>query len=93
MSNTFAIGGATLIDGTGADPVANATVVVTDGKIVYAGASDKADIPAGAEIIEADGATVMPGLSDPPCLNCADERAGGGATPSKPRRRPTRARS
>ncbi len=36
---TFAIVGARLIDGTGAAPVENATVLVRDGRIVYAGAS------------------------------------------------------
>ncbi|MGX1857407.1 amidohydrolase family protein, partial [Dietzia sp. NPDC055340] len=33
---------ARLIDGTGADPVADAVVVIDDGKITYAGPADKA---------------------------------------------------
>ena len=40
-TGTFAFTGATLIDGTGAAPIANATVVTRDGKILAAGPSDK----------------------------------------------------
>lgn len=64
MNGTFVIGGAKLIDGTGADPIENATVVVRDGRIVFAGRAGDAEIPAGAELIEAEGASVMPGLMD-----------------------------
>ncbi len=45
-AGTFAIVGARLIDGTGAEPVEDATVLVRDGRIVYAGAS------AGAPALE-----------------------------------------
>ena len=56
---TFAITGARLIDGTGAVPVENATVVVRDGKIVAAG---KVAAPQGIPVIDAHGATLLPGL-------------------------------
>ena len=59
---TIAVTNATLIDGTGADPVENATIVIDDDRITRAGAGVAA--PAGAEIIDALGATVMPGLID-----------------------------
>ncbi|EAQ02154.1 aryldialkylphosphatase related protein [Pseudooceanicola batsensis HTCC2597] len=64
MSTSHVIKGATLIDGTGADPVRNATVVVQDGLVTYAGPADQAEEPENARIVEADGATVMPGLMD-----------------------------
>ncbi len=54
--------GLTLIDGTGAAPVPNATLVVRDGRIVAAGAATSVTIPAGAERIPLDGKTVIPGL-------------------------------
>ncbi|MDA1258469.1 MAG: amidohydrolase family protein [Chloroflexi bacterium] len=58
-----AITGATLIDGTGRDPVQNATVLIgDDGRITSVGQSDQ--LPRGVEVIEVSGMTVMPGLID-----------------------------
>ena len=54
--------GATLIDGTGAAPVAGATLLVRDGRIVAAGPSTRVTIPAGAERVALDGTFVIPGL-------------------------------
>jgi len=54
--------GATLIDGTGADPVENAIVLAQGQKIVGAGTG--IDIPADAEIVRADGKWIVPGLID-----------------------------
>lgn len=52
-----------LVDGTGAAPVANAVVVVTDGKIRYAGPAEGAPAAAeGARVIDAKGGTILPGL-------------------------------
>ena len=52
-----------LVDGTGAPPVKDAVVLVRAGKIIYAGAANKApDVPADAERIDANGGTIMPGL-------------------------------
>ncbi len=52
-----------LIDGTGAAPVADATVVVRDGRIAYAGRVDAApELPPDARTIDARGGTIMPGL-------------------------------
>ena len=58
---TVAITNATLIDGTGRDPVRGATVVVDDGRIVSAGTGDP---PGDADVIDAGGRTVMPGMID-----------------------------
>ena len=54
--------GATLIDGTGADPVADAALVVRDGKIVAAGPASSVAVPAGAARVDVTGRTIMPGI-------------------------------
>ena len=54
--------GATLIDGTDRAPVANATIVVREGRIIAAGAEPTVRIPAGAERIPLEGKFVIPGL-------------------------------
>lgn len=60
QSTVKAFTGATLIDGTGRAPVANATIVVRDGKVLAAGAS--ATIPPDAERVDLTGKYVIPGL-------------------------------
>ena len=62
QSPAKAFTGLTLIDGTDRPPVANATIVVRDGRIVAAGPSNRVTIPAGAERIALDGKFVIPGL-------------------------------
>lgn len=58
-----AITGATLIDGGGGDPVANATIVIDDeGRIVEVGA--EVQPPADATVRDVGGMTVMPGMID-----------------------------
>ncbi len=59
---TTAITNATMIDGTGADPVRNTTLVIEDERITHAGAS--VTVPAEADVIDAGGCTVMPGMID-----------------------------
>ena len=49
-----------MIDGTGAPPVDDATVIMQDGTILAAGKNVK--IPKGAKILDRSGDTVMPGL-------------------------------
>lgn len=63
-TGTFAFTGATLIDGTGAAPIANATVVTRDGKILAAGPSGKVKVPADAQRIDVAGKYIIPGLWD-----------------------------
>ncbi len=59
---TITIKGATLIDGTGAEPVSNATVVVDGERIERVGAGIE---PArDSDVIDAAGLTLMPGLID-----------------------------
>ena len=54
--------GFTLIDGTGAAPVPDATLLVRNGRILAVGPSSRVRIPAGAERVTLDGKFVMPGL-------------------------------
>ncbi len=56
-----ALVGATMIDGTGAAPVADSVLLIEEGNIVGVGATD---IPSDATVIEAAGLTLMPGLID-----------------------------
>lgn len=52
-----------LIDGTGAAPIPHAALVITDGRIVYAGPEARMpQAPPGATTIDARGGTIMPGL-------------------------------
>jgi imidazolonepropionase-like amidohydrolase len=58
----FALYNGLLIDGNGAEPIADAVVVVRDGQIVAAGRSDSVAIPKDAERIDVGGATILPGF-------------------------------
>jgi imidazolonepropionase-like amidohydrolase len=53
---------AEVIDGTGAAPLFDQTMVVRDGRIVALGDAGKVPVPAGATIIEARGRTLLPGF-------------------------------
>ena len=55
---------ARLIDGMGGTPIENATVLLRDKTIEYAGPATGASVPKNAQIIDATGKTVMPGLAD-----------------------------
>jgi imidazolonepropionase-like amidohydrolase len=59
---TLALESFTLIDGTGRAAVANAALVITDGKIVYAGPKANMKAPAGAQRVDLAGKYVMPGI-------------------------------
>jgi imidazolonepropionase-like amidohydrolase len=61
-SSTIALVGARVIDGTGAAPMANATVLVSNGRIERIGPSASLKIPAGATRIDVAGKTIIPGL-------------------------------
>jgi imidazolonepropionase-like amidohydrolase len=52
-----------LIDGTGQPPVPDGAVIITDGRIVYAGPSASAPpTPPDARTIDAQGGSILPGL-------------------------------
>ena len=62
--STLAIVGATLIDGSGAAPVADAAVVIQKGRIVAVGPRSKVKIPRHAKIVDVQDKTTLPGLWD-----------------------------
>ena len=59
-----ALEGATLIDGSGGRPVADALILVRDGKIEHVARVNEVPIPRGAEVISLIGKTIIPGLID-----------------------------
>ncbi|MCK6565393.1 MAG: amidohydrolase family protein [Dehalococcoidia bacterium] len=59
---TIAIHCGQLIDGSGAGPIRNATIVI-EGDTITA-VNPGGEIPRGAEVIDASGLTVMPGMID-----------------------------
>ncbi|MEO0332054.1 MAG: hypothetical protein AAF223_10260 [Bacteroidota bacterium] len=61
---TIAIVGATLIDGTGNNPLPNATVIVQESNITAVGTEESVSVPEDAEVIDAQGLTLLPGLID-----------------------------
>ncbi len=63
-ADNLALVGGTLIDGTGADPVPDAVVLIQKGRIVAVGPRSKVKIPRGAEKVDAHGKTILPGLWD-----------------------------
>jgi imidazolonepropionase-like amidohydrolase len=63
-STAIAIIGVTLIDGTGAAPVADAAIVVDEGRIIAAGSAASVTIPPGAGRVNLPGKFAIPGLMD-----------------------------
>jgi imidazolonepropionase-like amidohydrolase len=61
---TIAITGGRLIDGSGRDPVNNATLVIEGERILAAGPTASVTVPKGAKIIDAGGRTILPGIID-----------------------------
>jgi len=59
-----ALVGATLIDGTGAPPVAGAVVLLRGGKIECAGARAACPVPAGTDVLDVSGLWIVPGVID-----------------------------
>ena len=72
----MAITGGRLIDGTGADPIENATVIIEGSTIREVGKA--LDIPKSATVLEISGKTVMPGMIN------AHMHLSGGSNPTGP---------
>jgi imidazolonepropionase-like amidohydrolase len=53
-----------LIDGTGAEPVEEAVLVLEGDSIAEAGPASAVAVPAGSEVIDLHGYTILPGLMD-----------------------------
>jgi len=63
-AGTFALVGATVITGTNAAPIPNATVLIRDGTIVSVGPSSSARVPAGTATVDVHGKFITAGLWD-----------------------------
>jgi imidazolonepropionase-like amidohydrolase len=61
---TVVLKAARLIDGTGAAPINNAVVVVTDNMITAVGAASSVTVPANAKVIDLGDVTLLPGFID-----------------------------
>ncbi len=59
-----ALEGATLIDGRGGAPVADANVILRDGKIDCAGSAAQCPVPEGIDVTDVHGLWITPGLID-----------------------------
>jgi imidazolonepropionase-like amidohydrolase/ketosteroid isomerase-like protein len=59
-----ALQGVTVIDGTGAPPIRNATVIVTGDRIAAVGPRASVKVPAGARVLDLAGKTLVPGFID-----------------------------
>ncbi|HUO99903.1 MAG TPA: amidohydrolase family protein [Gemmatimonadota bacterium] len=51
-----------VVDGTGAPPMADQTIVIDDGRIVAVGPAAEVDVPDNAEVLDLAGHTVIPGI-------------------------------
>src|SRR5579862_8964364 len=56
--------GATVIDGNGGPPIANATLLVEGRTIKAIGPASRVAVPSGAERINVSGKYIVPGLMD-----------------------------
>lgn len=54
--------GARVVDGTGAEPLPNHSIVLREGRIVEIGPAGEVSIPADARVIDLAGHTVIPGI-------------------------------
>jgi imidazolonepropionase-like amidohydrolase len=63
-TGTVVLRAARVIDGTGAAPVQNGVVVVSDDRIVAVGRDGSVTVPAGARTIDLGDATLLPGFID-----------------------------
>src|SRR5215472_9410023 len=64
QTQTIAIVGGTIIDGSGGAPIHDGTIVIEGSKIAQVGARDKTRYPTSAKVIDASGKYVLPGLID-----------------------------
>ena len=61
-SGVVALVGARIIDGTGASPIANGVLLVSNGRVERGGPAASLTIPTGATRVDAAGKTIIPGL-------------------------------
>lgn len=54
--------GASIIDGTGSDPIKEGILIVSDGHVTSVGAKGTIEIPDRAMVVDVSGKTIMPGI-------------------------------
>ncbi|MGI8817966.1 MAG: amidohydrolase family protein, partial [Gemmatimonadales bacterium] len=59
---TIALTHVRVVDGTGAEPAEDRTVVISGGRIGAVGPSGSTQVPRGAKVIDLNGHTVIPGI-------------------------------
>lgn len=64
----------TLIDGTGADPLPDAALVISGNRIIDVGPRDEVAIPADARLIELVQATILPGFINTHVHNASNKQ-------------------
>jgi imidazolonepropionase-like amidohydrolase len=64
QASYLVISGATIIDGTGAEPIRDGLIVLEGERIVEIGSASEIVVPDDAEVVSADGAWVIPGMID-----------------------------
>jgi imidazolonepropionase-like amidohydrolase len=63
-NSVIVVTGARIIDGNGAKPIENGTVVVINGKIAEVGPKEKIKVPQGASVVDGTGMSLLPGFID-----------------------------
>jgi imidazolonepropionase-like amidohydrolase len=61
-SSYTAFTGATIIDGSGAAPIDDGTLIIQGGRVVAVGPSEAVNVPDRARIVDLSGKTIIPGL-------------------------------
>ncbi len=64
LDRLLAVVGATVIDGTGAPPIPDATIIVSGERIIAVGPAENLVVPNEARLIDATGKWIVPGLID-----------------------------
>ena len=64
QAQNLVLRGGTLVNPDGSPPLADATIVVRDGRIAEVGRGNRVRVPAGFEVIDATGKWIVPGYID-----------------------------
>ncbi len=62
VTPTLVLVNGTLIDGTGAEPMVDAVLMIQEARIVAVGSRADVSIPSGVQTIDVQGATILPGF-------------------------------